>query len=60
MDYDGYQISPLIQLWDFQRSMTPKGMIDTRDLTLMIGEFVSNYKGGRNESFMYGIDRVSR
>jgi hypothetical protein len=58
--YKGYQISPLIQLWDFQRSMTPKGLFECKQYSLAIGEFVSNYKGGRNESFMYGIDKGTR
>jgi hypothetical protein len=37
--------------------MTPKGMFETKNVSGIVADFVSNYKGGRNESFMYGIDR---
>jgi hypothetical protein len=37
--------------------LTPK---DARaiDLTKYIVPFIAGYRGGRNESFMYGIDKI--
>lgn len=55
--YKGYQVSPNVELWDVQRSYTPKGIFETQGHIVNIGDFIANYKGGRNESFMYGIDK---
>jgi hypothetical protein len=35
---------------------TPKGLFKTRETGLKLSYYISNYKGGRNESFMYGVD----
>jgi hypothetical protein len=35
---------------------TPKGLIDNLEPGLRLNYYISNYKGGRNESFMYGVD----
>lgn len=35
---------------------TPKGLFATRDIGVHMSYFIANYKGGRNESFMYGVD----
>jgi hypothetical protein len=35
---------------------TPKGIFDTGDTGLHMGYYIGNYKGGRNESFMYGCE----
>lgn len=57
--YEGYQISNSYLLGDTSRLITPKGLNNSETLTkisLILGMFVANYKGGRNESFMYGVD----
>lgn len=38
---------------------TPKGLFATRDVGVHMSYFIANYKGGRNESFMYGVDESS-
>ena len=35
---------------------TPKGLFNSSDTGLHMSYFIGNYKGGRNESFMYGAD----
>ena len=35
---------------------TPKGLFSTGDVGLYLNQYIGNYKGGRNESFMYGGD----
>jgi hypothetical protein len=35
---------------------TPKGIFSTGEVGLHMGYYVGNYKGGRNECFMYGTD----
>ena len=35
---------------------TPKGLFATGDVGAHMSYFIANYKGGRNESFMYGVD----
>lgn len=35
---------------------TPKGLFATGDVGSHMSYFIANYKGGRNESFMYGAD----
>ena len=35
---------------------TPKGLYATRNIGTHLSYFIANYKGGRNESFMYGVD----
>jgi hypothetical protein len=37
--------------------MTPKGLFKTGEIGSALSMYISNYKGGRNESFMYGVDR---
>ena len=54
--YDGYQINPEYYVNDSAKSQTPKGLFFTGEIGLHMSYYISNYKGGRNESFMYGID----
>lgn len=54
--YDGYQLNPEYYVNDSAKSQTPKGLFFTGDIGLHMSYYISNYKGGRNESFMYGID----
>jgi len=36
---------------------TPKGLQATSGVGLHLSNYIANYKGGRNESFMYGSDK---
>lgn len=36
---------------------TPQGLRATSDVGLKLSYYIANYKGGRNESFMFGVDR---
>ncbi|KAI0867190.1 hypothetical protein GGS24DRAFT_486364, partial [Hypoxylon argillaceum] len=42
---------------DSSKTQTPKGLFAVGDIGLNIGYYIANYKGGRNESFMYGSDK---
>jgi hypothetical protein len=35
---------------------TPKGLFSTGDVGLHLSYYIGNYKGGRNESFMFGAE----
>lgn len=35
---------------------TPKGLFASGDVGLHMSYYIGNYKGGRNESFMYGSE----
>lgn len=37
--------------------VTPQGINKTKEAGLFISHFIGNYKGGRNESFMYGYEK---
>lgn len=54
--YCGYQISPLHLIGDSGTTQTPQGLYKTKDVGRKISMFISNYRGGRNESYMYGIN----
>lgn len=53
--YEGYQINPEYYIND-SKTQTPKGLFSIGSVGLYISNYIANYKGGRNESFMYGID----
>lgn len=55
--YPGYQISSKYLLGDVATSVTPKGLNVISDIGFVLPYYISNYKGGRNECFMYGVDR---
>lgn len=55
--YPGYQISPTYLLGDVSTSITPKGLNVLTNVGFVLPYYIANYKGGRNECFMYGIDR---
>jgi len=44
-------------LGDVSSSITPKGLNVIKDIGFVLAYYTSNYKGGRNECFMYGLDR---
>jgi hypothetical protein len=37
--------------------MTPKGLHSLQDVGFVLPYYIANYKGGRNECFMYGVDK---
>ena len=51
-----YQISGNCLMGNSDEVQTPKGLFYTGDVGLHMSYFVGNYKGGRNESFMYGAE----
>jgi len=55
--YSGYQISSKFQLGDVSTTVTPKGLNVVKGIGFILPYYIANYKGGRNECFMFGIDR---
>jgi hypothetical protein len=55
--YKGYQISPKYLLGDVSTTITPKGLNVIKSIGFVLPYYTANYKGGRNECFMYGLDR---
>ena len=55
--YSGYQISSKYLLGDVSTAVTPKGLNEIKDIGFVLPYYISNYKGGRNECFMFGVDR---
>ena len=55
--YEGYQISQKYLLGDVSRTITPKGLNEISEIAFVLPLYIANYKGGRNECFMYGVDR---
>lgn len=51
-----YQISGEYLIGNSEELLTPKGLSATEDVGLHLSYYIGNYKGGRNESFMYGSD----
>jgi hypothetical protein len=51
-----YQISGEYLMGNADEIQTPKGLFSTREVGIHMSYFIANYKGGRNESFMYGCD----
>ena len=54
--YNGYQISNKYLLSDVSTSLTPKGLSVMKDIGLKSTMYIASYRGGRNESFMYGYE----
>lgn len=54
--YNGYQVSHKYLLGDSSATQTPKGLLTTSQIGLKLSYYIGNYKGGRNEDFMYGVD----
>lgn len=51
-----YQPSGDCLMGNVDETITPKGLFSTGDIGLHLSYFIGNYKGGRNESFMFGCD----
>jgi hypothetical protein len=54
--YFPYQVSGDVLIGNADEVQTPKGLFATGDLGLNMSYYIGNYKGGRNESFMYGAE----
>lgn len=54
--YKGYQINEEYLLGDMGKLMTPKGLNAIGSVGVRLPYFIKATHGGRNESFMYGID----
>lgn len=54
--YSGYQANASYLLSDSAKLQTPRGLFSMSLLGLKLSMFIGNFKGGRNETFMYGID----
>jgi hypothetical protein len=54
--YPGYQISHKYLIGDSSTTLTPIGLNMIKKLGSVLPYYITNYKGGRNESFMYGLD----
>lgn len=57
--YPGYHISPTYSLGDVATTITPKGLNAIKNIGFVLPFYIANYKGGRNDCFMYGIYRVT-
>lgn len=57
-NYKGYQIHKNILIGNVSNLVTPRtiNIIDAKDVVLNLNYFIASYRGGRNESFIYGID----
>lgn len=55
--YKGYQISTKYLLGDVSTTITPKGLNVIKQVGFVLPLYIANYKGGRNECFMFGIER---
>lgn len=55
--YAGYQLSSKYMLGDVSKTMTPKGLDAVKGIGFVLPYYIANYKGGRNECFMYGVDK---
>src|SRR5207249_8864567 len=60
MGYKGYQISPKYLMGDTSAIQTPKGLYTTSQTGLKLSYYIASYKGGRNESHMYGSNSEIR
>jgi hypothetical protein len=54
--YIPYQISGDYLMGNVDELQTPKGLFASRDVGAHMSYYIANYKGGRNESFMYGAE----
>lgn len=57
INYEGYQIHPKILIGDANTVQTPIGLLHSSEIGLKLSLYISNYKGGRNESYMFGVDK---
>ena len=55
-----YQISGDFLMGNADELQTPKGLFASGDIGAHMSYFIANYKGGRNESFMYGGEESTK
>lgn len=55
--YEGYQIGDGLLLGDVATMLNPKNA-RSEDFSRFLVPFFASYRGGRNESFMYGVEKV--
>lgn len=58
MKYGGYQVRNDIMIGNLTTKLTPK-YARAIDLSKYIIPYITGYRGGRNESFMYGVDKIT-
>lgn len=56
MGYEGYQINTKYLLGNTSTTVTPKGLFVTGSVGRHLSLYIANYKGGRNECFVYGVN----
>jgi hypothetical protein len=54
--YLPYLVSGEYLMGNADEFQTPKGIFATKDVGVHRSYSIAHYKGGRNESFMYGVD----
>lgn len=54
LEYNGYQKSPKYLLGNVGKVASPAGLHSLGDLGLYLSYYTASYRGGRNESFMFG------
>lgn len=57
-NYKGYQVRDDMMMGNIASFLTPKGA-RAIDISNFIVPFIAGYRGGRNESFMYGVDEIN-
>lgn len=57
--YKGYQMLPDVRIGDSSVIQTPKILSKMGNTGEHLSLYIENCKGGRNESYMYGIDRIT-
>lgn len=57
--YKGYQMLPDVKIGDSSVIQTPKILSKMGSTGEHLSLYIENCKGGRNESYMYGIDRTT-
>jgi hypothetical protein len=55
MKYPGFQIHAKYPLGNFGKISSPKGLQIVGDVGLYLAKYSASFRGGRNESFMYGV-----
>lgn len=57
INYDGYQLKNGYSFGKIPSLVSPRGINTSGAIGLALNHFIASYRGGRNESFMYGVDR---
>jgi hypothetical protein len=55
--YKGYQLNPKYLIGDVGKIATPSGLRALGSVGLYLPFYTASYRGGRNESFMYGVGK---